>query len=487
MNVATDVPPAGPGALARYYNASTPQPLPDGDPVFIRTEPNISFASGDNFGNGSPDPSVNSDNYSGVWTGMITVPQTGTYRFDTNTDDGAFVFVNGLQVVNDPTYHGTFVRPGDQTINLTAGQSYCFYMKFFEGGGGSAAELRWLLPNGTEEVIPASAFTSNRTGTGTTTEAPTGFATSAIDSDFAVVTFANDKSCDDLYFVELATGSTFNAANVVQDASYGPQGGPFVFTGLSRNTTYTLQAKAFNQITGMSAPSTFTFTTAAAPVSPAAPTALRVLPRAGATKVIFVDNSANETQFVIEKSVGGGAFAPAGTLNTNLGESGATLTFTDVSTTAGQAAQYRIKAVGRNGAADSAYSNVVGATINAGTGLLATVYETRFFEDNPDNDADPYTEHNFTLDQNWGSGGPDYLTADPSSTNPDDTWSVVFDGQIQPMLKSIYSASGEVLYVETARQGSRPTGGRLGFTNISWRPTSLARPRSLPFARTPPS
>ena len=104
--------------------------------------------------------------------------------------------------------------------------------------------------------------------------------------------------------------------------------------------------------------------------------------------------------------------------------------FVDDSLPAGSAGQtfyYVVRAHTDAGTTDTAPVAYV-----AGSGLLATHYETEFFQDNPDNDTDPHVRTDNTMDENWGDVGPDYLAADPSSADPDDTWSIVFNGRIRP-------------------------------------------------------
>src|SRR5207247_507266 len=112
-------------------------------------------------------------------------------------------------------------------------------------------------------------------------------------------------------------------------------------------------------------------------------------------------------------------------------------TFTDDSLTAantGQTFYYVVEAIKPTGNVQSAPVSYV-----AGSGLIATHYETRFFQDNPGSDNDPILRTDNTLDQNWGSNGPDFLEADPSSTDPDDTWSIIFNCRLRPNTTGDYT------------------------------------------------
>jgi hypothetical protein len=70
-------------------------------------------------------------------------------------------------------------------------------------------------------------------------------------------------------------------------------------------------------------------------------------------RLTWTDNSSSEQSFTIEKSVGGGAFAPLTSVAANV------VTFTDTVVTAGGTYQYRVKAVNTAGSSGYAVSNSV--------------------------------------------------------------------------------------------------------------------------------
>ena len=67
-----------------------------GEPRLVRTDPAVNF----DWGVGSPlnDGIFPVDNFSGKWTGTITVPTTGAYFFGGAVDDSMSVKVNGATV-----------------------------------------------------------------------------------------------------------------------------------------------------------------------------------------------------------------------------------------------------------------------------------------------------------------------------------------------------------------------------------------------------
>ncbi|MFD2452594.1 DUF6701 domain-containing protein [Ideonella paludis] len=116
------------------------------------------------WGAGSPGTGVNADYFSVRWTGNVLVPYTGWYTFQTQSDDGVRLWVNGQQLINNWTLHG----PTDDTsttIYLKAGTRYPIEMNMYEWGGGAVARLRWKRPldsafaaipygNGTQGLYP---------------------------------------------------------------------------------------------------------------------------------------------------------------------------------------------------------------------------------------------------------------------------------------------------------------------------------------------
>ncbi|MHC4324693.1 MAG: PA14 domain-containing protein, partial [Planctomycetota bacterium] len=120
--------------------------------VLTRTDPQIDFGWGD----GAPDPSMNVDQFSVRWTGEVTAAFTETYTFETRTDDGARLWVDGQQIVDQWVDQGP--TPASGKIDLVAGNSYSIVMEYYENGGGAVAELRWSSPSTPKDFIPQAAL-----------------------------------------------------------------------------------------------------------------------------------------------------------------------------------------------------------------------------------------------------------------------------------------------------------------------------------------
>jgi hypothetical protein len=95
------------------------------------------------------------------WSGTVQAPSTGSYKFQTVSDDGVRLWVNGVQLINEWTLHSATTHTST-TINLVAGQRYVIKMEYYENQGDAVARLRWLTP-GTESVIaiPANRLYAN--------------------------------------------------------------------------------------------------------------------------------------------------------------------------------------------------------------------------------------------------------------------------------------------------------------------------------------
>lgn len=111
------------------------------------------------WGTGAPGPGVPADNFSVRWTGFVTAPTGGTYRFRTVSDDGVRLWVNGTRVINNWTDHGP-TTDTSTSIRLSAGQRVPIGLDYYERGGGAVIRLQWLTPGALQYVpVPAGVLT----------------------------------------------------------------------------------------------------------------------------------------------------------------------------------------------------------------------------------------------------------------------------------------------------------------------------------------
>lgn len=95
--------------------------------------------------------------YWGVrYTGRILIPQTGTWTFWTESDDGSDLTIDGTTVVNNDGLHSMQLRSG--TAYLTAGY-HTFTARLFENTVHQGIIVSWSGPGvASRTVVPADAF-----------------------------------------------------------------------------------------------------------------------------------------------------------------------------------------------------------------------------------------------------------------------------------------------------------------------------------------
>jgi YVTN family beta-propeller protein len=142
----------GTGLVGRYYSNTTF----GGTPALTRTEA-IDF----NWASRSPGGSVPRERFSVRWTGFVVAPATGTYRFQTESDEGIRVWIGGLSIVDDWGPHAVATATSGN-VNLVAGQRYAIQVDYYENKGQAVARLRWRTPgNATFVAVPADRLSAN--------------------------------------------------------------------------------------------------------------------------------------------------------------------------------------------------------------------------------------------------------------------------------------------------------------------------------------
>lgn len=147
---------SGTGLNGQYYSGTSFNTL-----IKSQTDKTVNF----DWGTGSPSnldgstmSSVGTDNFSVRWTGQVQAVESGTYSFETTTDDGVRLWVgntSGTPLIDKWQPQGP--TPYTATVTLSAGQKYDLKMEYFEGGGGASARLRWKRPGQSAfEVVPQS-------------------------------------------------------------------------------------------------------------------------------------------------------------------------------------------------------------------------------------------------------------------------------------------------------------------------------------------
>jgi len=148
----TSTPNTGTGLAGTYFNNKTLT----GNPVLQRTEA-VNFGWSTN----APGPGVNADNFSVRWTGKVEATTTGNFTFQTTSNDGVRLWINGVLVVDNWTNHAT-VTNNSPVMALTKNVRYAVTMEFYDNTGAAVARLKWKKPGATSFAgVPATRLYAN--------------------------------------------------------------------------------------------------------------------------------------------------------------------------------------------------------------------------------------------------------------------------------------------------------------------------------------
>jgi hypothetical protein len=119
-----------------YYN----NPDLSGSPALVRREPRSSYPLDVDWGNGSPASGiVNDDNFSARWVGTFYFDE-GNYVFQTRSDDGVRVYIDGLRVID--AWSDGFKEPSNQFRRLGGG-NHQVTIEYYERGGTAFNRVWW--------------------------------------------------------------------------------------------------------------------------------------------------------------------------------------------------------------------------------------------------------------------------------------------------------------------------------------------------------
>lgn len=134
------------GTARAYFTGSTVE----------RVDATVDF----NWGSGAPVTGIGANDFSIRWSGFVRAPATGSFTFQTRSDDGVRLWVGGSRVIDNWTDHSPR-NDNSAAVALTAGRYYPVTLEFYERGGGAEIRLRWSGPGtGGMVAIPAAALFS---------------------------------------------------------------------------------------------------------------------------------------------------------------------------------------------------------------------------------------------------------------------------------------------------------------------------------------
>ncbi len=149
------------GLLAEYfdnngisYNSSTMVNLSGRSPDFVRHEPNIDWPSITGTWTGLDSRFL--DYWSARHSGIIHIPTSGNWTFYLRSDDGAKLWIDDMEIVDNQGTHGMQERSG--IVWLEAGE-HQLRTEFFEHGGYAGLELKWEGPGISKQTVPTNVLT----------------------------------------------------------------------------------------------------------------------------------------------------------------------------------------------------------------------------------------------------------------------------------------------------------------------------------------
>ncbi len=134
----------GIGIKGEYYNGANFDQL-----QLTRLDPTINF----DWGTGSPDPKISTDEFSVRWSGKIQPEFSEDYTFYTETHDGVRLWVNNQLLIDDWNANGMNIQ-NSGSIPLIAGKKYDIKMEYRETNGNAKAGLYWSSNSQPKEIIP---------------------------------------------------------------------------------------------------------------------------------------------------------------------------------------------------------------------------------------------------------------------------------------------------------------------------------------------
>lgn len=144
------------GVYAEYY-----QPRSPGTLKAARVDPNIdnswNYSDAQVFPAYTPNGLNGRDDFRTLYAGNLIVQESGCYGLVQRSDDGFYMWVDGVQVVDQGEYQNNN-EIHTAPVWLEAGRSYPMRVEHYEGSGGENAILRWFKGTAPIETIPQAYF-----------------------------------------------------------------------------------------------------------------------------------------------------------------------------------------------------------------------------------------------------------------------------------------------------------------------------------------
>ena len=292
--------------------------------------------------------------YGFVWQGLIYIPVTASYTFETRSDDGSKVYIDvpysptAVPLVNNDSIHGIRSRYG--TATLTQGY-HPITVTFFQGINGYAMELWWTSNAGlAREKVPRNFFTFDNAAVEPAPSVPTGLSATATAYNKIVLNWS-DVSNNETGF-EVVRSSTTSTGTYVPIGTAAGNSTSYTDSGLTASKAYFYKIRAVTASSESPFTNFVTATTLAAPATPVAPSQLSAIGGVNnSITLTWQDNSTNESGFRVYRSTDGVSYSLLSTVGTNNNA------YTDMATSALTLYYYYV--AGYNGGGEGTKSNVV--------------------------------------------------------------------------------------------------------------------------------
>jgi autotransporter-associated beta strand protein len=197
--------PGTPGFFASYYNVTNDGNVPDFSgltPVATRDDATIDYP--DDANGFEPGVSgLNTTDSGAVWTGLLNIASGGSYTFQTTSDDGSLVYVDGQEVVNDDGSHAMQTASG--SVELAPG-SHLVTIDYAQAGGGAGIIVQYSGADTGNAMIDLGSLAG-------TVSNPSG------DPAAATMNLANNLSLSGASSIDLGLNASFSGTLSVASGS----------------------------------------------------------------------------------------------------------------------------------------------------------------------------------------------------------------------------------------------------------------------------
>ena len=141
-------PDGKPGLLGHYFRGMKFDSL-----ACVRRDTTINFHWAD-----SGAPGVGRSHFSVRWKGHIRAPESGTYQFETISDDGVNLFIGGQQLMDEMYPGGKQTNYAEATLH--ADSLYEIVLEYYQENGGAEVTLTWRTPSMLSARVPRTEIQS---------------------------------------------------------------------------------------------------------------------------------------------------------------------------------------------------------------------------------------------------------------------------------------------------------------------------------------